>query len=297
LIGQGVIVYLDDISIYSETFAKHIELLEEVLRRIRNAGLYIKPKKCQIAMEQMEYLGFIVGRDGVKTDPKKVQAIATYPKPQNTTEVRAFNGLAQFYRRFIRDFSTKASPLYMLLKKDMAFKWEPAQERAFETIKKEICRAPVLARPDFESTKPFVLYTDACCYGLGAILAQEERDSKVEHVIAYASKGTNEAQRNYGATKLECLAVIWAVDLFRHYLVARRFTLVTDHSALRWLFNITNPQGIYARWIMKLQEYDINVVYRAGRNHGNVDALSRIPRHRLDENPNNHNAHPEEYQD
>ena len=144
------------------------------------------------------------------------------------------------------------------------------QEEAFKQLKIALITAPVLARPDF--TKEFKLYTDASAIGLGAILAQGEKDE--ERVIAYASRGTRGAEKNYGSTQLECLAVVWAVELFRHYLLGRHFTVITDHSALQWLFNINDPSRLHARWIMRMQVYDMTVTYRAGRKHQNVDTLS-----------------------
>jgi hypothetical protein len=134
--------------------------------------------------------------------------------------------------------------------------------------------APILVRPNLQ--KPFILYTDASKDGLGAVLAQEGSD-QLHHVIAYASRATNQQQANYGSTKLECLAVIWAVTLFKHYLIGKRFTLITDHAALKWLFNRKDPSGILARWILILQDYKITIIHKAGKAHNNVDVLSRQP--------------------
>jgi hypothetical protein len=275
LIGEGVLVYLDDINIYSETFDEHILMISEVLERIRGANLLIKPKKCQLGMEQMEYLGFIIGKDGVIADPKKIEAITKYPRPETPGDVRSFLGLAQFYRRFIRNFSTIAVPLYELTKGTTQYTWNQPQERAFAELKKRMSEPPVLARPNFESDEPFIVYTDASKFGLGAILSQKGEDG-YEHVINFASKRTSATQEKYGATELECLGAVWAIRNYRPYLEGRRFILVTDHKALEWLFDKRNPQGKFARWIMEVQGYRYDIEYRPGNKHANVDALSRI---------------------
>ena len=145
-------------------------------------------------------------------------------------------------------------------------------QSAFWILKEKLTTAPILKRPELD--QPFILYTDAYASGLGAILSQKQNGKEV--VIAYASHGTNPAQRNYGATQLELLAVIWALKHFRHYLIGRRFTLTIDHQALKWLININNPSGIYARWIARLQEYEFDIIYRPGKANMNADALSRM---------------------
>jgi len=221
----------------------------------------------------MEYLGFILDHGNVRADPKKTDIVKKFPEPKDKMTLRGFLGLVQFYKRFIPGYSEIAAPLHMLERKGRAFEWKDAQQTAFDLIKEALTSAPVMARPDFK--KIFKLYTDASSFGLGAILAQDHDDG--EHVIAYAGRATRGAEPNYGATQLECVAVVWAVQHFRHYLIGRQFTLITDHSALRWLWNKPNLTGMYARWLATLQEYDFETVYRQGRKHQNVDTLSRLP--------------------
>jgi hypothetical protein len=221
----------------------------------------------------MKYLGFIITKDGLKADPSKIEVMKAFQTPTNVSELRAFLGLIRFYRRFIPGCSQITRPLNKLLKKEEPYRWEQEQQDAYEEIAKKLTETPVLKRPEWN--KPFILYTDGSSKGVGAILAQNDEQGR-ERVIAYASKGTNDAETNYEATKLECLAVKWAIDHFHHYLIGRRFTLITDHSALQWLFKRPNPTGIYARWIMRLQEYDFKVIHRAGKKIGHVDALSRM---------------------
>ena len=278
MIGAGVYAYIDDIVVFSRTFEEHVELLTEVLKRLEKHNLYIKPKKCTFLEEEVSLLGYRINKKGIKTNPKKVESIIKYPRPTSVTELRSFLGLASFYRRFVPNFSTIASPLYGLFKKESTYKWTTPQETAFIRLKYLLSTSPILARPDFsENAKPFRLYTDACSKGFGAILKQEGSDGQ-ERVIFYASTGTRGAEQFYGATKLECRAVVWAVVKFRHYLIGRKFHLITDHTALRWLLSLKDISGIYARWVMQLQEYDMVVEYRKGREHKDVDAISRIPR-------------------
>ena len=230
-------------------------------------------------MPETSLLGFKISADGVKTDPEKVEAVARFPRPKSLTELRAFIGLISFYRRFIPGFSTITAPLYELFRKDREFRWDKTHQAAFNDLKRKLSTAPILARPNLaRDAPPFILYTDACKTGLGAILQQKGKDGK-ERVILYASRGTRRpAEPNYGATKLECLAVVWAVQKLRYYLAGRKFEVVTDHVALKWLMKMKDPIGLYARWITILQEYDMTITYRPGRQHKNVDAISRIPR-------------------
>jgi hypothetical protein len=159
------------------------------------------------------------------------------------------------------------------MKKNTAYIWGKDQMDSFEKLKTCLMTPPILAYPDF--TRPFILYTDASTFALGAILAQKDNDNK-EHVIAYASRTLNKHERNYGITELECLAVVWAVKHFHHYLHGQRFTVITDHAALRYLLNLSNPTGRLGRWLMFLNAYDLEIINRPGKQHSNVDTLSRI---------------------
>jgi RNase H-like domain found in reverse transcriptase len=269
-------------------------VLDEVLNRIKAAGMSIKPKKCTIAAEELHMLGHIIGKDGIKTDPAKIEAVTQYPVPTSKTEVQAFMGLVGYYRHFINNCSAIAQPINATLKKDKRFNWMDEAHQAFNKLKKLLTSAPVLARPDLNKT--FRLHTDACKSGLGAVLTQDfevpgklNRQGKPlirERVIAYASRGNHGAESKYGATQLEQLAVVWAVDHFKHYLQPRPFQVVTDHVALKSLMKMKDPKGIYARWIMRLQPYDIDMVYKAGILHGAADAMSRRPHPEEDLPPN-----------
>src|SRR4051812_28991612 len=286
LIGNTLYVYIDDITIYTETFEEHMKVLNEVLRRIRANGMFLKPKKCTIAAEEIHLLGHIINKEGIKTDPAKVSAVKEYPAPTSKTEVRAFMGLVGYYRHFIPACSKIAKPINDTLRKDIRFKWTDEAQEAFDKLKEKLTTAPVLARPDMDKT--FCLHTDACKTGLGAVLTQQfEIPGKFnrrgeplnrERVISYASRSNHGAETKYGATQLEQLAVVWAVEHYRQYLYGKRFQVVTDHTALKSLMKLKDPKGLYARWIMRLQPYDIDLIYKPGNQHGNADAMSRRPR-------------------
>jgi hypothetical protein len=274
MIGKTVLVYLDDLTIFTKTYAQHLVELRKVFNLLQEEGLYLKPKKCTFVTHTMKFLGFVMDRDGLRTDPDKVAAVTSFPRPTTRTEIRAFLGLAMYYRRFVQNFAAIAAPLNQLLRKGQSLTWTPEQEEAFQTLKIALTTSPILMQPNWE--KMFTLFTDACATGLGAVLTQNDKQGR-ERAICFASRGTRGAEQNYGATKLECLAVVWAVKWYRYYLIGRYFEVVTDHTALKWLFSRPDPQGLYARWILTLQEYNMKIKYRKGKKHQNADALSRRP--------------------
>ena len=273
ILWKFVVVYLDDLNVYSTTFEQHLEHLRIVFERLKKAGLKLNPEKCFFAKKELTFLGYLISSEGIHTDPAKIDKVKNFPIPKNLTQLRGFLGLASYYRRFIKDFSKIANPLNKLLRKDNPYLWTSAQQNAFELLKQHLIQAPILAYPDFR--KEFILLTDASTIGLGAILAQKDIEGN-ERVIAYASRTLNRPEQNYSATELECLAVVWAVRHFHSYLHGNRFILITDHSALCYLFKTATPTGRLARWVMKLQPYDFKVIHRAGKKHTNVDSLSRI---------------------
>jgi hypothetical protein len=269
-----VLVYLDDVIIFSKTLEEHIQHVEEVMKRIRNANLRLKAEKCYFAAKELQFLGHVVGKDGVKPDPEKVDKMINYPELKNIRELQGVLGLFSYYRRFIKDFAQIADLLYKLLKKDTPYMWTQDQQKAFENLRDKLTQVPIVQYPNFN--KPFFLYTDASITGLGAVLAQ--KDNNQEHVIAYVSRTLNPAEKNYAITELECLAIIWAVKYFRHYLYGSKFSIITDHAALKWLLNSVteNANRRLERWKIVLSEYDFEIIYRKGKNHSNADAFSRL---------------------
>lgn len=267
------LVYLDDIIVMSSTFEQHLERLEKVFARLRDAGLKLKPKKCNFFCSEVLYLGHLVTSKGLATDPDKVEKVKNWPIPRSLKQVRAFLGLAGYYRKFIRNFSVIASPLHKLTQKDVRFKWTEPCNAAFQSLKDALVSAPVLGYPDF--SQDFILDTDACLDGSGAVLSQV-LDGQ-ERVIAYASKKFSKAERRYSVTRQELLAVVIAVKHFRHYLYGRKFVVRTDHGSLRWLMNFKEVEGQMARWIETLSMFQYTIEHRPGTRHGNADALSRRP--------------------
>lgn len=271
-----VFVYLDDIIIISSTFDEHIIFLKKVFERLKSANLTINLKKSCFFRKELKYLGYIVDERGLRTDPSKVQCIVDYPTPTNRKEVKMFLGTASYYRRFIKDFSSIAAPLNALTstkKNAPPFKWSEAAEKAFTDLKSALVSSPVLSCPDFE--KPFSVHCDASNYGIAGTLTQVSDDG-VEHPIAYASRSLNKAERNYSVTEREALAVVYAVEHFRPYLEGDKpFKVVTDHSSLKWFFNLSNPTGRLARWGCRLSPYEFVIEHRKGKDNVVPDALSR----------------------
>ncbi|XP_028299789.1 uncharacterized protein LOC114461699 [Gouania willdenowi] len=270
---ETCLVYLDDIIILGRDSAQMLERLEQVLIRLRLANLKLKPSKCCLFREKVAYLGHIVSAGGVATDPQKIQQVEEWPAPQNVSEVRQFVGLASYYRRFVENFATIARPLHELTQKYARFHWTPECQEAFDRLKKMLTSAPVLGYPLDDGD--FFLDTDASDWGIGAVLSQVQGEE--ERVLAYGSRRLSATEQNYCTTRRELLAVVEFTTHFRQYLLGRPFTVRTDHSSLRWLTRLREPEGQLARWLEKLAEYDFQVIHRPGKNHQNADALSRRP--------------------
>ena len=209
------VVYLDDVLVFGRTIAEHNANLTQVLERLRRAGLRLKPKKCRFALTEVEYLGHVVSAQGVRTDPRKIEAVEQFSTPRDIKTLRSFLGLASYYRKFVPDFAKIAGPLHALTRKDVPFLWTQSCHEAFCKLKGLLTNSSLLVFPEF--TKPFVLETDASGAGLGAVLAQKQEDGSTRP-IAYASRSLQPHEKNYGITELEGLGVVWAVKHFRPYL-------------------------------------------------------------------------------
>lgn len=269
---QYVSVYLDDIILTTATFSKHIEILQEVFRRLKEAGLTLNRDKCHFCKRELKFLGHIVTSSGLMVDPEKVEAVVQIPTPKTVSEVRRIVGLASWYRRFVPNFSSIVAPMTNLLRKHQPFVWTEECSKALTTIKNSLVSAPILACPDF--SKHFYLQTDASDFGLGAVLTQMD-DTAGEKVICYLSRSLTKVERRYSIVEKECLAAVFAIEKLRGYLEGTRFTLITDHFSLKWLFSIKDPIGRIARWAVRLQQYDFNIEHRSGRENVVADALSR----------------------
>jgi transposase InsO family protein len=269
--------FFDDCLVFTSTdsFETHLEDVNTVLTRLREHNLEPNLKKCRFAYREMLFVGHIVSAGTIRPDPAKIAAVTNWPVPQNLTQLRSFLGLANYYHKFIRSYASLALPLYQLTRKNVLWEWSGRCEAAFQRLKLELQQAPCLRAPD--SSRPFVLQTDASLDGLGAVLSQVDPVDSAEHPVCFISRQLSAAERNYSATELECLAVIWAVGQLEIYLVDRPFVLETDHSALMWMPTKKFENTRVMRWAIKLQEFQYTVRHRAGKANANADALSRCP--------------------
>ena len=270
---RSLLVYLDDVIVFGKTFDEELRRLEDVFRRMKSANLKLNPRKCLLFRSEVKFLGHIVSREGVRTDPQKTAAVAEWPQPSNVRELRRFLGFCTYYRRFVKNFAHISAPLYALTKEGVTFHWSLSCQNSFEGLKSALVEAPVLQYPDPKKT--FILDTDASSTGLGAVLSQIH--GGVEHVVAYFSRTLTAPEKNYCVTRQELLAAVEAVRHFHTYLYGSKFTIRSDHSALQWLHNLKDPEGQLARWLARLGQYDYHVVHRPGERHINADALSRRP--------------------
>lgn len=285
---QSLLLYLDDIVVFSSSVHQHVQRLEVVLDRLQREGLKVKLAKCSFFRREVSYLGHIISDKGVATDPAKIDAVAKWPRPNQVSELRSFLGFASYYRRFVEGFARLAGPLHKLVTKLAGTKskkgservfqaaWTSECEESFEALKIKLTSAPVLAYADF--SRPFILETDASHSGLGAVLSQETEGGT--RPIAYASRGLRPTERNmanYSSMKLEFLALKWAMtEKFREYLLGHRCMVFTDNNPLSYLQS-AKLGAVEHRWAAQLAAFDFEVKYRSGRSNRNADALSRQP--------------------
>ena len=274
------IPYLDDIAIFSQTWEEHLQHLQEILERIKCANLTIKPAKCKFAQEEVKYLGHTVGRGKRSPAELKVKAIQKFPIPTSKTEIRAFLGLAGYYRQYIPMFSVIAAPLTDLLKgrnKKGSIVWNEECTHAFNTLKEKLSNKPVLHAPDF--SKPFILQTDASDLGYGIVLAQKDENGD-EHPILYLSKKFTSSEKKYSTTEKECAAILYGIKKLKGYIDGQtEFCIQTDHNPLVWLKRNTGRNPRLIRWALILQGYNYTVTHKRGKDNSNVDCLSRNPRY------------------
>ena len=242
--------------------------------RVGKADLRLKPSKCFLFRKEVDFLGHVVTKDGVGTDPAKIAKVAEWPRPNSVAAVRSFLGFCQYYRRFIEGYAALVAPLNYLTRRNCPFKWTQECEDAFTNVKNRLITSPILAYPRFGPLEsPFILDVDASGVGLGAVLSQVQES--LERPIAYASRLLADAELNYASTKAELCALVWAIRKFRCYLLGQKFIVRTDHRSLQHLAGFKEPSAIIMRWLEFLSEFDFDVVYRAGKSHGNADGMSR----------------------
>ena len=268
------VVYLDDVLVFGKTIDEHNERLDRILQKMRKAGLKLSPTKCQLARKEVKYLGHVISGEGVQTDPDKTKAIREYQKPMCQKELRTFLGMTGYYRNFIKEYASTTEPLCAMLRGENKFIWNEERQGAFEKLRLALISPPILALPTTDGY--YVLDTDASCDSIGAVLSQIQ-DGK-ERVIAYASKAMTKTQRKYCITRKELLAIYTFVLKYKYYLIGRKFTVRTDHQALKWLLDWSSPNtSQYCVWKAELEIYDMKVEFRRGEDHTNADALSRTP--------------------
>jgi transposase InsO family protein len=267
------LAYVDDVIIFSSTVLQHFERVRLVFERFKAAGLKLKPSKCFFFQRSVSFLGHVVSGDGIGADPEKIRAVAEWPTPTCVRDVRAFVGLASYYRRYVKGFAGTAASLTALFSPNKQFVWTQKEQDAFDSLKSALTKPPILTMPRPDGL--ITLDTDASNFSIGAVLSQNQDGE--ERVIAYASRKLSRTEMNYCVSRRELLAIIYFVKYFRQYLLGIRFRIRTDHASLLWLRRIAEPIGQQARWLEILEEFDYFVEHRPGIRHGNADSMSRVP--------------------
>ncbi|KAK8923672.1 hypothetical protein KSP39_PZI019345 [Platanthera zijinensis] len=266
-LDRFVVVFIDDILVYSKSEAEHKVHLRTVLQVLRENQLYAKFSKCEFWLEKVAFLGHVISGDGVAVDPTKVEAIRDWPVLRTVAEVRSFLGLAGYYRRFVENFSRIALPLTSLTHKDQKFVWTQECSQAFETLKERLMMAPILSLP--KGTEGFQIFSDASGCGLGCVLVQHGS------VIAFGSRQLKPHERNYPVHDLELTAVIFALKLWRHYVYSAKVEIFTDHKSLKYLLDQKDLNMRQRKWVEFLGDYEVAIQYTPGKANVVADALSR----------------------
>ena len=266
-IGKFVVVYFDDILIYSKSHEEHLDHLRAVFDALRAASLYANLEKCIFCTDRVAFLGYVVTPQGIEVDGAKIDAIRSWPTPQTITQVRSFLGLAGFYRRFVRDFSTIAAPLHELTKKGVSFHWGPAQDQAFDTLKERLTSAPLLQLPDFGKT--FDLECDASGVGIGGLLMQGGKP------VAYFSEKLNGPTLNYSTYDKEFYALVRSLETWQHYLWPKEFIIHSDHESLKYLRMQNKLNRRHAKWVEFIESFPYIIKHKKGKDNDIADALSR----------------------
>ena len=268
------LVYVDDILIHSASFEEHLLHLQTVFDRLKDANLKLQPKKCQFAAKRVEYLGHFFSKNGIEVNPAKIAVVETYPVPKTRKQLKAFIGLCSYYRRFVHDFATIATPLHKLLRKDTEFKWSNECDKAFNTLKQKLISSPILAFANLQ--KPFFISVDASGSAIGYILGQRDEHDR-EVAISYGGRALRGTEVKWNICERECLALVEAIKQFHPYMSHNHFTVYSDNIALKWLQKIKDQNGRLGRWSLKLQGYNFTIVHKPGLRNQNADALSRRP--------------------
>ncbi|KAM6547440.1 hypothetical protein CsatB_019116 [Cannabis sativa] len=290
MIENTMEVYMDDLTVFGKSFDACLLNLEAVLKRCIEKGLVLNWEKCHFMVSSGIVLGHIVSEKGIEVDQSKIDLISKLPTPKTVKDIRSFLGHAGFYRRFIKNFSMISRPLCNLLAKDATFEWTPKCEESFQTLVNSLTSAPIIQSPDW--SLPFEIMCDASNFAVGAVLGQR-REGK-PFAVYYASRTLSSAQMNYSTTEKELLAVVFALDKFRAYLIGSPITIFTDHSALKYLLSKKDAKARLIRWILLLQEFDITIKYKKGVENVVADHLSRLELSDPADGPPIHDDFPDE---
>ncbi|GJT57547.1 putative reverse transcriptase domain-containing protein [Tanacetum coccineum] len=269
-LDKFVIVFIDDILIYSKSEEEHEVHLKTILDLLEKEKLYAKFSKCEFWLREVQILGHVVNHDSIHMDPNKVESVKNWKTPESSTEIRLFLGFAGYYRRFIENFSKIAKPLTLLNQKNKTYVWGNEQDEAFRILKEKLCNSPVLALPD--GPDDLVVYCDASKQGFGSVLMQRGK------VIAYASRQLKKHEKNYTTHDLELDAVVFALKIWRQYLYGTKSVIYTDHESLQYIFDQKDLNMHQRRWIELLSDYECEIKYHHGKANMVADALSRKER-------------------
>jgi hypothetical protein len=272
---HGVLVYIDDLLVYSKTVEEHFQLLEEVLGRLVAAGIRLKPSKCQFCVSKVVFLGHCISTEGLEPEADKVEAVRQFAAPTNVKGVRSFIGMASYYRKFIPHFAHIAEPLIELTRKKRVFRWNTACQEAFDQLKSSLSSAPVLAHPDPD--RDFFLATDASDYAIGAVLFQRDGTGN-ERPVRFLSKTLSSSERVWGVPDREAYALVYAIEKCRGHLIGRQFTVYTDHNNLKYIMHHCRENMRLARWALRIQQFLFTIKFIKGADNICADALSRIQR-------------------
>ena len=264
---QFVVVFIDDILMYSKDREDHDTHLRVVLETLRKEQLYAKLSKCEFWLREVSFLGHIISEEGIRVDPKKIEVIIEWKPSSNVTEVCSFLGLASYYRRFIKGFSMTATPMKRLLQKNVRFEWSEKCQASFEKLKAFLTEAPVLTQPTYG--KEYMIFSDASLNGLGYILMQDGK------VVAYASRQLNPHEKNYPMHDLELASIVFALKIWRHYLYGEKCFIYTNHKSLKYLPSQRELNLRQRRSMESIKDYDYMIDYHPGKANVVEDALSR----------------------
>jgi hypothetical protein len=256
-LDQFIVVFIDNILIYSRTLKKHKEHLQKALERLRREKLYVKLEKCEFWLDSVSFFRHVISGEGVAVDPEKVKVMVEWTRPTSVFEIRSFLGLAGYYQRFIEGFLKLSGPLTTLIRKNARFVWTDECEQCFQELKRRLVTAPMLALPTESGN--FIMYSDASKKGLGCVLMQNG------NVIAYASRQLKPYKQNYPTHNLELAAVVFALKIWKHYLYGEQCKIYTDHKSLKYFFTRKELNMRQKRWLKLIKDYDCEINYHPAR--------------------------------